>query len=92
MTIKQILTATVVTVALSPFPAYPEGGGSAESQAWLASLKSTLSVAEVRAGLDQFVPYGEQHPVEVEQPSKSMLTREQVKQDLANYGVIRVGA
>jgi hypothetical protein len=92
MKVKQLLTATVTALALSPFAAYAEGGASAESQAWLASLKSTLSVAEVRAGLEQFAPYGEQHPVELAQPAASTLTREQVKQELATYGVIRVGA
>ncbi len=92
MNIKQLLTATVAALALSPLAAFAEGGASAESQAWLASIKSTQSVAEVRAGLADLPLYVEQHPVEVEQHFTTMLTREQVKQELATYGVIHVGA
>lgn len=92
MKIKQLLTATLSALALSPLAAYAEGGASAESQAWLASIKSTLSVAEVRAGLDEHPLYVELHPVEVEQTFRTMLTREQVKQELTAYGTIHVGA
>ncbi len=92
MTIKKLLGATVATLALSPLAALAEGGASAESQAWLASIQSTRSVADVRAGLDQYPLYVEQHPVEVEQLFTTMFTRDQVKQELALHGVIRVGA
>lgn len=91
MNVKQLFTATLAALALSPFAAYAEGGGSAESQAWLASIHSSASIADVRAGLEQLPLYVEQHPVELAQ-SESTLTRRQVLQELATYGTIRVGA
>ena len=92
MNAKRLLTATIAAVALSPLAAFAEGGASQESQAWLASIKSTKSVAEVRAGLDELPQYGQLHPVELQTPAGTMLTRAQVLQQLATLGTIRVGA
>ena len=92
MNIKQLLTAAVTAFALSPFAAFAEGGASAESQAWLASVESTRSVADVRAGLDELPQFGQLHPVELQAPAQTMLTRKEVKEELATYGTIRIGA
>ena len=91
MNVKQLLSIAAIAVAFSPLAARAESDIAAKDQAWLASLKSTRTVAEVRAALDHLVHYGEMHPVEL-QENKSTLTRAQVKHELAESGVIRVGA
>lgn len=91
MNVKQLLSIAAIAVAFSPLAARAESDIAAKDQAWLASLKSTKTVAEVRAELDHLVHYGQQHPVEL-QANESTLTREQVKRELAESGVIRVGA
>lgn len=92
MNVKQLLSATVFAFALSPLAAFAESDIAARDQAWLASLKSTRTVAEVRAEIDpSALQYGEHHPVELQQAA-STLTREEVKRELAEFGVIHVGA
>jgi hypothetical protein len=95
MNIKQLLSTTVLAFALSPLAAYAESDIAAKDHAWLDSLRtlqSTRTVAEVRAEIDPSVLYyGDHHPVDF-QNAQSTLTREQVKNELAEFGTIRVGA
>ena len=91
MNVKQLLSATVFAFALSPLAAFAESDIAAKDQAWLASLKSTRTVAEVRAEIDPNASYGQHHPVELQQ-AQSTLSRAQVKHELAEFGTIRVGA
>ncbi len=92
MNVKQLLSATVFAFALSPLAAFAESDIAAKDQAWLASLKSTRTVAEVRGEIDPSVlQYGQLHPVELQQ-AQSTLSREEVRHELAEFGTIRVGA
>jgi hypothetical protein len=91
MNVKQLLSATVFAFALSPLAAFAESDIAAKDAAWLASLKSTRTVAEVRAEIDPSVSYGQLHPVELQQ-AQSTRSREEVRHELAEFGTIRVGA
>lgn len=91
MNAKQLLRATAFAVALSPLAVFAESDIAAQEQAWLASLNSARTVAEVRAEIDPIARSGDQHPVELQQATTT-LTREEVKRELAEFGPARVEA
>jgi len=91
MNAKQLLTASIAVLALSPFAAFADAGDE-ESKQWLDSLQSTRSVEEVRAEARNLPLLGQLHPVEVQPSAPSTLTRDAVRAELARYGVPQVGA
>jgi hypothetical protein len=98
MKTKQLLNVAVVALVLSPLSAFAfngGGGGGGDDQGsrkWLDSLKSTRTVAEVRAEARGARNYGERHPIEVEVASDATRSRAEVRADLAMYGVPMIGA
>jgi len=90
MKTKQLIGAAAALLAFSPLAAFA-GGGDQDSKQWLATLKSTRSVQEVRAEARQAKDYGQLHPVEVQMSSGSV-SRAEVKAELAKFGVRAVGA
>ena len=91
MNAKRLIGAAAALLAFSPLAAFA-GGGDQDSKQWLATLKSTRSVQEVRAEARQAKDYGQLHPVEVQVSSGSAVSRAEVRADLAKYGVRAVGA
>ncbi len=85
MNAKKLLIATAAAIAIAPFAAHAAPGDE-NSQAWLTSIKSTKTVAEVRAGLDTLPPIGEQHPLDT-MATESTRSRAEVKAELAQSGV-----
>ncbi len=76
MTTK-LLIATVAVFAIAPMTAQADPGDEI-AQAWLASIKSTKTVAEVRAQTRNLPRWGQKHPVELREFASSR-TREEVK-------------
>jgi hypothetical protein len=91
MNAKQLLRVTALAVAMSPLAAFAESDISAREQAWLASLQSTVTVADVRAQIEPSVAFGDLHPVEL-QRATSTQTRDEVKRELATFGPADVEA
>lgn len=87
----KLIGAAVAALALSPLAALA-GGGDEQSKQWLASLKSTRSVQEVRAEGREVQQYGQRHPVEVMKAAEATRSRAEVKAELAKYGLRAVGA
>ncbi len=84
MNAKKLLIATAAAIAITPFAAYAEPGDEI-AQAWLASIKSTKTVAEVRAQTRNLPRLGQKHPVEVRK-FESTLSRDAVEDMLAEAG------
>jgi hypothetical protein len=91
MNTKRLLAASIAVLALSPFAAFADAGDE-ESKQWLASLQSTRTVEEVRAEARNLPLLGQLHPVEVQPSAPSTLSRDEVRAELARYGVPQVGA
>jgi hypothetical protein len=91
MNARQRISTAVAVLALSPLAAIAGGGDEASGQ-WLDSLQGARTVQEVRAEVRNLPSYGQQHPVEVQQPASSTLTRAEVQAELAKHGVDIVGA
>jgi hypothetical protein len=85
MKAKQLTSATIAVIALSPFAAFA-GGGDQGAKEWLDSLKSTRSAEEVRAEAREVRPTGQFHPAE------STRTREEVRTELTTYPAEMIGA
>ena len=85
MNATKLLIATAAAIAIAPFAAQAAPGDET-SQVWLASIKSTKTVADVRAGLDMLPLIGEQHPAEIS-AAESTRSRAEVKEELAQSGV-----
>jgi hypothetical protein len=92
MNVKKIFSAVIASVALSPVAAFADAGDEL-SQQWLASLKSTVSVQEVRAELSKPpLIVGQRYPVDEVGAVHSERSRAEVKAELAKYGAPVVGA
>jgi len=91
MNAKQLLSASIAVLALSPIAALADAGDE-ESKRWLDSLQSTRTVEEVRAEARNLPSLGQRHPVEVQVSVPSTQTRAEVRAELARYGVPHVGA
>lgn len=91
MKVRKIFGAVIASVALAPMAAFA-GGGDELSKEWLASLKSTESVQEVRAGLDKLPLIGERYPVDEIGATRPERSRAEVKAELDKYGPPVVGA
>ncbi len=88
---QRLLNAALAVVALSPLAAFADAGDEPSKQ-WLASLKSTRSVQEVRAEAQRLPHLSDQHPVEAAVPAESTRSRAEVRAELAKHGVRNVGA
>jgi hypothetical protein len=92
MKVRKIFGAVIASVTLAPMAAFA-GGGDELSKEWLASLKSTKSVQEVRAELEQPpLIIGQRYPVDQVGAVKSERLRAEVKAEMLKYGTPVVGA
>lgn len=93
MNVKNILSAALASLAIAPIAAFADGGDQL-SQQWLASLKSTRSVEEVRAELATQPPLivGQRYPVDQAGTVSPERSRAEVKAELAKHGAAVVGA
>lgn len=77
MTTPKLLIAAAAAFAIAPFTAKADPGDEI-AQAWLASIKSTKTVAEVRVQTRNLPRLGQKHPVEVREFAATR-TRDEVK-------------
>lgn len=90
MKLRQLVTATALTLAALPFAA--QAGGDTRSKEWLQSVHSTKSRAEVVADIGDLPRYGEGDPPQLQQFAQPTRSRADVLAELRTKGALVVGA